>query len=331
MNQRLTIFFSVALGLILMGIWLYIVDVGEMLIIIKKIRIWLFLPLGVLFIFIYFLRGLRWKVILSPVENISVSESFTLSMTNYFINFLVPVHAGEVVKSLLLKKMKGTPVSKSLLTAYIDKMTDLLPLFLLLFLTPFLTKELNKIIYLASGVLLAGILFFILFLIFIVYKKDNAVKLLEAILFFLPGSIITKLRNFTNLFVEGLFSISQLSGRLFEIVGLTLLALIGHCISMWLFFYSFGINLPVLTVVVGYLLLNATFMLPAPPGFAGTIELSFVFIFTYLYGYDKNLVSAIAASAHVFTAIIFSLLGFLSIALIGTKLSTLLRMGSEEA
>ena len=126
MNQRLTIFFSVALGLVLTGIWLYIVDLGEMIIIMKKIRIWLFLPLGALFIFIYFLRGLRWKVILSPVENISVGESFTLSMTNYFINFLIPVHAGEVVKSLLLKKMKGTPVSKSLLTACIDKIADLL-------------------------------------------------------------------------------------------------------------------------------------------------------------------------------------------------------------
>ena len=329
MNQRLTVILSVILGLLLMGIWLYIVDFDAMLVILKQVKILFIFPLGACFILIYFLRSLRWKIILSPVEKITITESFHLCMTNYFVNFLIPVHAGEVAKSYLLKKMKGTPISKSLWTVYLDKIFDLLPVFLLVVATPFLTKQISKAIYLASAILLLVLLFFISSLVFFIHKKDAALSCSERIFFFLPGRFKGKLRNSISLFLDGLSSVPRLSNRLFEIIGLTFLALVVHSFFMWLFFYAFGISLPVLTVFVGYLLLNASFILPAPPGFAGSLELIFIFIFSYLYGYDKNIVSAVAASSHVVTAILFGLIGFWSIAHIGTKLSTVLKIESE--
>jgi len=330
MRRRLTIFLSIGLGLVLVGIWLCIVDFGEMLNTFKKVKIFFIFPLGIFFILMYFLRSLRWKIVLSPVEQITAFESFKLCMTNYFINFLIPIHAGEVAKSLLLKKMKGTPVSQSLLTVYIDKATDLLPVFLLLAVTPFLNPPISSLIYVISGILFIIFLFFIFFLISVTYKRNAALTLIEKIFFFLPAKFKMKLRSFFNLFIEGIASLPRLSNRLLEIIGLTILALIFHCGFLWLFFYSFGINLSALTVFVGYLLLNASFILPAPPGFSGSLELTVLFIFSYLYGYDKNVVSAVAASSHVFMAILFSLFGLLSVALIGTKLSTLLKIETEK-
>ena len=278
----------------------------------------------------YFLRSLRWKIILSPVERITMIEAFNLCMTNYFINFLLPVHAGELAKSMLLKKMKGTPVSMSLPSVYIDKAADMLPILLLLILAPFLNSKLSSISYLVSGISLLILLLFVLSLILIVYKKDKALIWMERILFFIPEIFKIKLRSFLALFVEGLSSISRLSNRLFEIIGLTILAVIVNCFFMWLLFFAFGAKLSALTVLVGYLLLNASFILPAPPGFSGSLELTFVIIFTYLFGYDKNLVSAIAAGSHVFIAILFGLFGFLSMAAIGTKLSILLKIEPEK-
>ena len=329
MNQRLAIYLSIALGILLVGIWLYVVDVGEMLNVFQKVKISLIFPLIIFFIIMYFLRSLRWKIILSPVEHVTVLESFYLCMTNYFINFLIPVHAGELAKSILLKKIKGTPVSKSLPSVYIDKATDLLPILLLLIMAPFLKSRLSSIGYLVSGISLFILLLFVFLLIFIVYKKNTALIWIERIFFFLPDTFKIKLRNFLVHFIEGLSSISRLSNRLLEITGLTILAVIINCFFMWLFFYSFGINLSMITVLVGYLLLNASFILPAPPGFSGSLELTFVFIFTYLFGYDKNLVSAVAASSHVLIAILFGLFGLSSMALIGTKLSTILKTELE--
>jgi uncharacterized protein (TIRG00374 family) len=329
MNHRLTIFLSIALGFFLVGIWVYIVDFGEMIAVFQNVKISFIFPLILLFIMTYFIRSLRWKVILSPVEHITAIESFNLCMINYFINFLIPLHAGELLKSMLLKKMKGTPVSISLPSVYIDKASDMLTILLLLIMAPFLKAELSSISYLTSSIIFFLLLLFVIFLIFVVYKKDLTLKWIERIFFFLPDKFKIKLRSFLDLFIEGLSSMTRLSNRLLEIIGLTILALIIHCFFMWLFFYSFGITLPLITVLVGYLLLNASFMLPAPPGFSGSLELTFVIIFTYLFGYDKNLVSAVAASSHVFIAILFGVFGLSSMALIGTKLSTILKTELE--
>jgi uncharacterized protein (TIRG00374 family) len=326
MKQRLTIAFSLILGFLLIGIWISLVDFKEMFRMMRAIRLPLLLPLCLFFVLPYFLRSLRWKILLSSVQNISVSESFHLCMTNYLVNFLIPLHAGEVAKSYLLKKMKQTPISKSLSSVYLDKVMDALPLFLLVFASPLLTKELNHLVYLTTAVLSFLLLVLVGSMSFAVYNRDLALRGVERILFFLPKELKGRLRNFLNLFIEGLSSLSQFSGQLFEVIGLTLLAFLAHAFFLWLFFFSFGIDLPPLTVLVGYLLLNASFILPAPPGFAGTLELSFLFIFSYLYGYDKNLVSAVAAASHVLTAALFGFFGLWSMALIGTKLSTVLKV-----
>ena len=252
-------------------------------------------------------------------------------MTNYFINFLIPVHAGEVAKSMLLKKMKGTPVSKSIMTVYIDKISDLLPIFLLLVIAPFIQKEIKPAIYLACGIISFILLLFFFALAFFAYNKKITMIWIDKILFFLSEKFKFKLSSFLNLFVEGLSSMYLLKGKLFEVIGLTILALTAQCCFMWLFFFSFGINLSVLTVFVGYLLLNASFVLPAPPGFSGSLELTFVFIFTYLYGYEINLVSAVAASSHVFVATFFGLFGISAIGLIGTKLSKILKVEAKKS
>ncbi|MDY7038031.1 MAG: lysylphosphatidylglycerol synthase transmembrane domain-containing protein, partial [Thermodesulfobacteriota bacterium] len=185
MNRRLTVFFSIAVGLLFVGIWLYIIDFSEMLTAFKSVRVSFFFPLGIFFILMYFLRSLRWKIIVSPIQKITIFESFNLCMTNYFVNFLIPVHAGELAKSLLLRKMKGTPVAKSLPTVYIDKVAELLPLFLLLMATPLLEGELIHLIYLASGILLLILLLLVFVLSFSLNRMDVAIEWIERICFFL--------------------------------------------------------------------------------------------------------------------------------------------------
>jgi uncharacterized protein (TIRG00374 family) len=322
---------SVLFGIGLTIAWLSIADIPEMLKAFAGFHFLNVVPLGFLFVAVYFLRSLRWKIILSPVTRIGAFESFKLCMTNYLVNFLIPIHAGEVVKSVLLKRMKGTPVSKSLLAAYIDKLADLLPLFLLLVATPFLSRQINSVIYIISGVILIGFVLLAVLLISVARKRETTLVLIEKCLFFLPNKLKSGLRRNYLLFWEAVTTLPLLSSRLLEIAAITLSALALHCVYLWLFFHLFGINLSALTVFVGYLLLNASFILPAPPGFSGSLELTVLFIFSYLYRYDKNVVSAMAASSHLFAAALFGVLGLASVALIGVRLTSLFRLKLEEA
>jgi len=329
MNQRLKLYLSIALVVPLLGAWLLIVDINQVIKICKNIESDFIIPLVLLFLLMYFLRSLRWKIILSPIEHITLFESFNLCMVNYFVNFLVPVHAGEAIKSLLLKRLKGTPISKSILTAYIDKIADLIPIFLLLLALPFVEIRTSKTIYLASGASLIILAILLAFLFTLARRGSIFVVFIDRKSFFLPPKLRAKFKSFLKVFEKCLSSIPSLSGNLFLITALTCLALIVHCLFLWLFFFSFGIDLPLLTVLVSYLLLNASFILPAPPGFSGSLELTFIFIFTYLFGYDRNVVSAVAAFSHVFVSILFGLCGFIGLSLIGVKISTILGVDSK--
>jgi uncharacterized protein (TIRG00374 family) len=252
-------------------------------------------------------------------------------MLNYFLNFLIPIRAGEVVRSLLLKKIRETPVSKSLPTVYLDKIADIFPLIILLILSPFLTSQIRGVVYTVSAILFLLLVILISSLVFAYYRRDSAFAFIDKPLFFLSSKQKSKLRNTFTLFLEGLSSLSHLSNRLLAITSLTVLATILHCYFMWLFFYVFDITLPILTTLIGYTLLNISFALPAPPGFSGSLELTFLFIFSYLFPYDKNLVSAVAGSSHVFVGVFFVVLGLTSLSFIGVKLSTLFNMGISES
>jgi uncharacterized protein (TIRG00374 family) len=274
----------------------------------------------------YLIRSLRWKIILSPIDQITIFQSFNLSMTNYFINFLIPIRAGEVAKSILLKEIQGTQISKSLSTIYLDKITDLLPILLVLIIAPFFDKNIGSITFLAALLLVLVLIVFSLCLFYFLKKYTRISNLFEKILFFIPKNFVERLNYFVANLAEGFISLKSLSDKLIDVISLTILAFIVHCFFMWLFFFSFGIHLPIFTVLVGYSLLNVSFILPAPPGFTGSWELTFLLIFSYLYRYDKNLVSAVAASSHVFTAILFGLFGLAALFFIGAKASTALKL-----
>jgi uncharacterized protein (TIRG00374 family) len=307
------------IGILLLGIWLWIVDLNEIFTLFSQMRISLMLSAGCLFGLAYFARSIRWKIILASVERVTVLEAYSLCMTNYFINYFIPIHAGELAKSLLLKKIKGTPVSSSLITVYVDKVMDLLPIFLLLLITPLLSKRLSLIIYIVSGIAL--FIFILTFSILMLFstRKESAMNFFEKMISWAPVKLKSYAVMFIDSLLEGLGFLKNLPRRSVEILGLTLLAALFQGICLWIFFYSFGVKLPILTILVGFTLLNTSFLLPAPPAFVGSLEITFLFIFTYIYGYDKNLVSAVAASSHIFSAVFFSLFGFLSLSFIGVK------------
>lgn len=325
MKRAAKILGSLVLGLGLLGLWLAIVDIHDMIAMLTRIRI-LYLPLMIgLFFLSYFLRSLRWKVVISPVVRISAAEAFHLSMANHLVNFLVPVHAGEAAKCLLLKKIKGTPLSQSLAATYMDKAADLLPIVLGVALAPFLSVRIRSVLLGVSGMILVIWMALMASVVFILLKRKTALAWIEKAQSFFPKIFRPKIGRLARLFIEGLSFIPRLSSRILEILGLTFLAFLAQSLFLWIFFSSFGIRLPLLTMFVGYGLLSASFLLPAP-GYSGSLELIFIFIFSYLYGYDKNPVSAVAVSSHIFTAVAFGLFGLAAMAFLGTRLSAVLRM-----
>jgi uncharacterized protein (TIRG00374 family) len=330
MKSRLKILASIVVGIGLIVLWLRIVDFGTTVGLLKGLRLSLLIPLVLVFLAGNILRSLRFKIVLSPMQPISAAESFHLCMTNQLVNFLVPLHAGEVAKCALLKETKGAPLSRTLLASYLDKAAELLPIFLVVVAAPFLEKRIGSVVYLVCGIVAAILGAVTLVLAFFIHRPERAPELAEKLFFFFPGAIREKARRLAALFAGGLSSLPRLRRRIPEILALTALSFALQALFTWLFFDAFGLRLPLLTAIIASALLNSSFLLPAPPGFSGSLELAFVFIFSYLYGYDKNLTSAVAASTHVFVGMMIGLLGFIALGVLGKRLSAVFNMRADE-
>ena len=82
---------------------------------------------GVAFLLAFSIRGVRWKLFLNPIGNVSTFTAIRLVLISIFLNFLLPFSRGEIAKTLILKRIAAIPISRSLPTVAMDRSLDLLP------------------------------------------------------------------------------------------------------------------------------------------------------------------------------------------------------------
>ena len=88
----------------------------------------LLLPIGS---FNYFIRALRWRILLQSEGRISVIPVFWANMVGYLGNAYLPARAGEFIRSAFLGKQSGTGTSFVLATALTERILDMLALVLI--------------------------------------------------------------------------------------------------------------------------------------------------------------------------------------------------------
>lgn len=96
-------------------------DVWEPL---KKAKYWWILP-GVAVYFIgVWVRSWRWHYLLRPIKAISTQEMFPVVAIGYMGNNIYPARAGEVLRSVVLKRRQGVAISASLATIIVERVFD---------------------------------------------------------------------------------------------------------------------------------------------------------------------------------------------------------------
>lgn len=244
----------------------------------------------------FFVKFLRWNYYLG-----SVGANLPLSLNVYvfFSGLLMsptPGKAGEILKSLLLKETKGTPVSLTTAIIFAERLTDLIAAVLLAFGFSFLLPV-NYLIILAAFLMVLGFIALIAF--------DRPFRLLAGILqrFRLTGGFVSSLHR---LFEE--------SRRLLGIKHLTVGTVFGaaawllECAGFYLLLKGLGVEIaPGYSVLIYTLsaLAGAVSMLPGGILFTeGTMS-------GMLIGLGVNKAQAVAATVLIraFTLWFGSLLG----------------------
>lgn len=73
---------------------------------------------------VYMLHGLRWQLLLAPVQRIPFSQCVQAIYVGLFANEVLPLRAGELIRCFLLSKTSGMPISVSFASALIERIFD---------------------------------------------------------------------------------------------------------------------------------------------------------------------------------------------------------------
>ena len=164
-------------GAILIVTFLRLIDVGGVLQRLEHLSIGFALLCGVVFLAAYVVRALRWRCLLRPCQ-VSVGHVVAIYQVATFLNWLLPIRAGEIAKSLMLRRTDGIPVSRSLATVSMDKAMDLLPAIGLLALLPFVPLHLSRALWALLISALVVVLLSAPILALAVWRRDRAMEVL---------------------------------------------------------------------------------------------------------------------------------------------------------
>lgn len=96
---------------------------------------WRYLLLAsAVFILKQVVRSLRWRVLLAPLGSIKGKEAFAYLNIGLMANNLLPLRAGEIIRTVLLGKKKGFSKSAVLGTVVVERLLDIVVLVVLTFL-----------------------------------------------------------------------------------------------------------------------------------------------------------------------------------------------------
>lgn len=324
MTRGAKIAIALVIGLVLLVIALWGIDFGEMRGHIARARPAWLVGAAALYLLAYVVRSLRWRLILSPVQRITVGESFTMMMAGYFLNYVIPIRAGEVAKSFFLKRLKGVPIATSLPTVFVDKLLELVSIVLVLTLVPILSIDLEGplavLVFAVFGVFVLAV--GILVLAFRDEEKTTA--LLCRLFAWLPRRAYRRISEWMGLFVSGMGVARHNARTLPPLLGLTGLAVVIDATYFLLMFRAFGIDVAFLRVLFGYTLLTLSYILPTPPAQIGYNELVIGLIFAGgLAGaaMPRGEVMAVVVVAHALTGLLITGVGLWSFWSMGIRVS----------
>lgn len=318
MALRMIIGLIVAALLLLM--FSKLVNLGTVWLRLEHLNIFLALLCGVAFLSAYVIRALRWRLFLiASGYRPSVMRVVMIYQVALFVNWLLPIRGGELVKSLLLRKLDDIPVSDSLPTVALDKAMDLVPAVVLLLILPFMPFHLSNALWTLLLLALLTLVLGALFLLLAARRRQTALRLISWGVARLPRSL-QRIGPFMTRFVDTLLALVVRPRLLLSATLVTAAAVGMDALFCLLAFAAVGSSVSFPIILFGYTFFNLAFILPTPPGQIGSNEIIGLLIFNGVFGVSRTGVAAMFVFSHPWTAILMMLSGAICLSLMGLNM-----------
>jgi hypothetical protein len=271
-------------------------DLRAVAVTLRTANYWWLVP-GILVYFVgLWVRSWRWHYMLRSLKAISTGRLFPLVCIGYFGNNVYPFRAGEVIRSLMLKRREDVAVSSSLATVFLERTFDGLTMLMFVFLAlPFapMPPAFRKL------VILATLIFGVATAIFVwaAVRPERLVSIygwVSARL--LPARVQPALNETFDRFLLGLQCMSS-PIDVTMIFGTSILIWLIETVKYWFVMHAFGFTVGFLVLMLINGVVNLATTLPSAPGYIGTFDGPGINILT-AYGVDSSLAASYILTLH---------------------------------
>ena len=294
-------YLQLLLGILISAIFIYLALPGlhlhEVAASLRTANYWWIVP-GIIVYFIgLWVRSWRWHYMLRHLKPVSTQRLYPLVCIGYFGNNVYPFRAGEVIRSVMLKKQEGIAVSSSLATVFIERIFDGLTMMLFVFLAlplaPMPTNLRNLVVAMTVLFLGATLIF--------VWAAVRPQRLTAIYGWFsrhlLPARARPAIDDIYHRFLEGLRSLSSPTDVVMIFATSIIIWLI-ETVKYWFVMQAFPFTVSFLVLMLVNGIVNLATTLPSAPGYIGTFDVPGILILS-AYGVDASLAASYILTLHV--------------------------------
>lgn len=238
-----------------------------------------YVALGIVAYFIaLFIRTWRWKVLLQPIKSVSLKKLFPVLSAGYMANNIYPARAGDFLRSVLLRKKEGVPISASLATIVVEHLFDGIAILgLVLFnlgeLTHFAANS-QWVGIIENTAFWVGLIFGLILLVFIgmvLMPEKMSVLTNWVINHLVPTKLRNSLSGIVEKFTDGLRVLRSPLQSLLVLCQSVLIWVIETGLY-WGVMKAMGLELTFQSLLMVVGIVNLVLLVPAAPGGLGTFD-----------------------------------------------------------
>lgn len=304
----LKIILGCLISLILIYLCIRNIDFKQSLSLIKNADISLIF-IGVFFyVLSYLVRSIRWEYILAPLKKIKPFKSFFFLIFGFFMNNILPLRLGEIVRALVAGEKLQISRSGVFATVIVERLMDVI-IFIICFFLIAVFVEIP--FWLKKSFLLCALIFGIMFIVLFFMSRQEE-KFLNLIL---KIKLPLKISNFiTKLFIKFASGLKFFQNtKLIFYVFIT--SVIVWYIEAWAYkmlFMSFGVDVSIVQCLFVIVVTGIGAILPTAPAFVGAIEFMGI-VALGVFGIEKSVAFTAIAATHFIEIMVVYALGFLGI------------------
>jgi len=319
---------SLLLMVALLAIFLWNVDFEQVGAAMRQARPGLIVGAVAIALLNYYLRAIRWQLILRPVGRVRHSGAVIAVAVGYAAMTLLPARVGDLIRPIILARREKLPFSGTLASIFTERLFDLwtVVLFFLIFVVfPPAMGQLDaqaqhnlRILSYSGYVAGAGLAVGTLMILGLFRFQGQFVDIVTRPIGRLRSSWRVPMASFLNHFLDGLRILQRPRD---------LLVTMGASLVIWYVIYwqvrvallAFGIDLP---LRAAYFLVTLSVMglaIPTPGGIGGmhkAIQLGL----TAFFAVELNTATAVAIVYHAICFVPITVLGLLCLPLVGVRL-----------